>query len=142
MPRWWNVGFVTVFAVTVAAQLTHWALLDPSLTGEHVQAASDRKAALNLTWDWASDDIQCTQFDMCVHIAVDQTNRCEDQLAIDVSLTDKKDNWVDIADMVVSSPRQPGSSVVEVGVNRDDFEYFMVGEVRCITSVPSAEADL
>lgn len=142
MPRRWNVGFVTVFAVMVAAHPPHWALLDPSLTGEHEQAVSDRKAALNLSWDWASDDIRCKQFEMCVHIAVDQTNRCPDQLAIDVALTDKKDNWVDNSDMILASPRQPGSTIVEVGVNRDDFEYFLVGAVRCTTGLPSAEADL
>lgn len=142
MPRWWNVGFVTVFAVTVAAQLTHWALLDPSLTGEREQVVSDRKAALNLNWDWASEDIKCKQFENCVHIAVDQTKRCNDQLAIEVAITDKQDNWVDNVDMVVPSPRQSGSTVVEVGVNRDDFEYFMVGAVRCTTGLPSAEADL
>ena len=75
-------------------------------------------------------------------LQVDETRLCKEQLQIDVFLTDKNDDWVGDAEMIIESPRSSGTALIEVGVNREDFQYFMVGEVWCYSGVPTVEAFL
>jgi hypothetical protein len=63
-------------------------------------------------------------------------------LQIDVFLTDENEDWVDSAEMIIDSPRSSDAALIEVGVNREDFEYFMVGDVWCYSGVPTVEAVL
>jgi hypothetical protein len=139
MPRWWRVGFTAVLVVTVGAQMTRWALLDPFWEGQHEAVVADYTDAYSLNWHWSENE-ECLQFDRCVFIEVDETQLCEDQLQIDVWLTDKDDEWVADGEMIVESPRQSGRAQIEVGANREDFEFFLVGDVWCYSGVPTAEA--
>ena len=141
MPRWWKVGFVSVLVMTVSAQMVHWALVDPFWEGQHEAVVADYTDSYSLNWHWSERE-DCEQFDSCVFIEVDETHTCEDQLQIDVWLTDKNDNWVADGEMIIQSPRQPGRALIEVGANRDDFEYFLVGDVWCYSGLPSVEASL
>lgn len=138
MPKWWRVGFASVLIVTVSAQLAHWAFVDPFWQGQHEAVVADYSNSYSLNWHW-SDKGDCLQFDSCVLIEVDDTHRCEDQLQIDVWLTDANDDWVADGEMIIQSPRQSGPALVEVGANRDDFEYFMVGDVWCYSGLPTVE---
>ena len=133
---------MTVFAVTVCAQLTHWVLQDPSITGEHEAARVAYHETHNLPWKWATKDLDCQQFERCVKIIIQHTDRCQSQLAIDVSISDIKDNWVDNASMVIDSPTSSLPSTIEVGVNRTDFVYFLVGAVTCTTGLPNGQTTL
>lgn len=139
MPMWWRVGFLSVLIVTVSAQLTHWALVDPFWQGQHEAVVADYSKSYSLNWHW-SDKEDCVQFYSCVFIEVDGTHLCKDQLQIDVFLTDKNDDWVADAELITESPRQSGRALVEVGVNREDFEYFLVGDVWCYSGLPTVEA--
>lgn len=141
MPKWWRVGFVSVLAVTVGAQMVHWALDDPFWEAQHEAVVADYTNAYSLNWHWSEEE-ECIQFDSCVFIEVDETQLCKDQLQIDVFLTDKNDDWVADGEMIIESPRQPGRALIEVGANRDDFEYFMVGDVWCYSGLPSVKATL
>lgn len=141
MPKWWRVGFVSVLIVTVSAQLTHWALVDPFWLGKHEAVVADYSNSYSLNWHW-SDKQDCVQFDSCVFIEVDGTHLCKDQLQIDVFLTDKNDDWVADAELITESPRQSGRTLVEVGVNREDFEYFLVGDVWCYSGLPTAYSNI
>ena len=141
MPKWWRVGFVSVLAVTASAQLVHWALDDPFWEAQHEAVVADYTNAYNLNWHWSEEE-DCIQFDSCVFIEVDETQLCKDQLQIDVFLTDKNDDWVADGEMIIESPRQSGRALIEVGANRDDFEYFMVGDVWCYSGLPSVKATL
>ena len=142
MPKWWRVGFLSVLILTVGALLTHWALLDPIFSGEHELAKAEYRETNNLPWVWADPDIECNEYVSCVHISVADTKRCENQLSIDVTITDENDNWVENVGMIVNSPGKASSAVIEVGVNRSDFEYFLVGDVICTTSPPNQMANL
>ena len=140
MPRWWKIGFKSVFLITSGAMSTHLALKDPALTGEHDAVVAEYKDDVDLSWEWASSELECEIYENCVHLDVKETARCVEQVQIFVYLTDENDDWVDSANTVIQSPGQSGSATVEIGVNRDDFEYFMVGDVRCTTGVPTLEA--
>lgn len=142
MPRWWNIGFVSVLLITTGALSAHVALRDPIFEGEHEAAVAEYKESNNLDWQWASADLECQIYENCVHIEVEGTNRCTEQIKVFSYLSDKNDDWVDSADLVVDSPMAHRNAVIEVGVNRDDFEYFNVGDVRCTTGVPTIEASL
>ena len=142
MPRWWNIGFVSVLLVTTGALSAQIALKDPIFEGEHEAVVASYKETNNLDWRWASDDLECKTYENCVHIDVEGTDRCDEQIKIFSYLSDENDAWVDSADLVVESPLQEGSTVIEVGVNRDDFEYFNIGAVRCTTGVPTIQAEL
>lgn len=98
--------------------------------------------AQNLNWDWAEGDPECQQYQQCVFIEVEDTHLCEEQIEIDAIITDELDDWVASAAMLIESPQQSGSVLIEVGVNREDFEYFMVGRVNCNVGLPTAEAVL
>lgn len=139
MPKWWNMGFAWVSLITASAFNVHLVSKDPALTAEHDAAVAEYKEKRNLDWDWASSDLECQVFENCVHLEIQSTARCENQLKVFMYLTDEHDEWVDAADTVLKSPREDGSAIVEVGVNRDDFEFFMVGDVRCTQSVPTIE---
>jgi hypothetical protein len=141
MTKWWKVGFASVLTLTVSAQLVHWALVDPAWGGQHAAhpESADYSEPGSLTWNW-SDEEDCQQFEACVYIEVQGTHRCEEQLFIDAAITDGNDHFVANTSMVINSPRQSGFSLIEVGVNRDDFEYWLVGDVRCTSGVPTAEA--
>lgn len=136
---WW-VAFASVLVITLGAFGTHLVLREP----EPKEAAVVAEAAgpYSLNWRWASESLECQRFDACVHIAVDQTQLCPDQLEIRVVITDSNEDWVGNADMIVDSPKSAKATVIEVGVNRDDFEYFMVGDIWCYSGVPTAEAEL
>lgn len=142
MPKWWRIGFVTLLIVTVSAQLTHWILQDPSITGENETAKVAYHDTYDLPWKWATKNLDCQQFERCVKIVVDHTDSCDSQLAIDVSISDIKDNWVDNVSMIVDSPKASLPSTIEVGVNRTDFVYFLVGAVTCTTGLPNEQATL
>lgn len=140
MPKWWNMGFSLMSLITASAFSVHLVLKDPALTGEHDTAVVEYTEKSKLDWDWASSDLECQLFKNCVHLEIQSTARCENQLMVFMYLTDEHNEWVDAADTVLKSPREDGSAIVEVGVNRDDFEFFMVGDVRCTQSVPTIEA--
>ena len=142
MPRWWNIGFVTALLVTTGALSAHFALQDPIFEGEHEAVVAEYKEANNLDWQWASSALECQIYLYCVHIEVEGTNRCPEQIKVFSYLSDENDDWVDSADLVVDSPLSQVKAVIEVGVNRYDFEYFNVGDVRCTTGVPTIEAEL
>lgn len=139
MPKWWRVGFVSVFLVTVSAQIVNWTLADPFWVGQHEAVVADYTNSYSLNWHW-SDNEDCKQFESCVFIEVDETRQCKDQLQIDVYLTDKNDDWVGDAEMIIDSPKSAKPALIEVGVNREDFEYFMVGDVWCYSGLPTVEA--
>ncbi len=139
LPKWWRVGFASLLVITVSAQMVHWALIDPFWEGQHEAVVADYTNSNSLNWHW-SDNEDCRQFESCVFIEVDETRQCKDQLQIDVFLTDKNDDWVGDAEMIIESPRTSSTELIEVGVNREDFEYFMVGDVWCYSGVPTVEA--
>ena len=141
MPRWWRVGFLSVLVITLSAQMVHWALVAPFWQGQHEALVSEYTDEDSLDWQWGTME-DCKQFLSCVFIEVDETSRCEDQLQIDVWLTDIKDNWVADGKMIIESPKQPDSAQIEVGANREDFEYFNVGDVWCYSGVPNIEAGI
>jgi hypothetical protein len=141
MPRWWRVGFASVLVITVSAKMVHWALVDPFWQGQHETLVSEYTDEDILNWQWSTDE-DCKQFANCVFIEVDNTRRCEDQLEIDVWLADINDDWVAEGRMIIESPKQPGGAQIEVGANRDDFEYFNVGDVWCYSGVPNIEAGI
>lgn len=141
MPKWWRVGFATLLVITVSAQMVHGALADPFWEGEHEAAVADYSDAYSLNWNWSENE-DCVQFESCVFIDVDETHLCKDQLQIDVFLTDKNDDWVADGEMIIDSPRRTGRAQIEVGANRDDFEFFLVGDVWCYSGLPSVEASL
>lgn len=142
MPKWWKISFVSVLLLTTSAFFTHLALKDPALTGEHEAAVAEYKDENNLDWNWGPAELECKVYENCVHLEVEGTARCENQIKIFMYLTDANDEWVDSADTVLQSPSKSQSTVIEVGVNRDDFEFFMVGDVRCTTGVPTVQATL
>lgn len=138
----WKIGFVSVLLITSGAFFTHLALKDPALTGEHEAVVTEYKDEHNLDWQWGPAEVECQIYETCLHLEVEGTAKCENQIKIFIYLTDANDDWVDSADTVLQSPGKAQTAVVEVGVNRDDFEYFMVGDVRCTTGVPTVEAAL
>lgn len=142
LPKWWNIGFVSLLLITTGALSAHVALQDPIFEGEHEAAVTEYKEANNLNWQWASTDLECQIYENCVHLEVEGTHRCHNQIKVFMYLTDANDDWVDSADTVLQSPGKAQTVVVEVGVNRDDFEYFMVGDVWCYSGLPSVEASL
>ena len=139
MPRWWNFGFVSVLLITTGALSAHVALQDPKVKAEEEPGVAEYKEGNNLDWQWASTDLQCQIFETCVHIEVEGTIRCPEQIKVFSYLSDENDDWVVSVDLIVDSPQLQGKAVIEVGVNRDDFEYFNVGDVRCTTGVPTVE---
>ena len=141
MSKLWRIGFLSLLVVTVGAQLTNLALQGSKPKSSRVETVAEFDSH-NLQWHWAADGKECQKYDSCVFIAVEQTQLCADQLEINVHITDINDEWVANTDMVIDSPNSSKSAVIEVGANRDDFEYFMVGAVRCTTGLPSAEGDL
>ena len=96
--------------------------------------------AENLNWDWAEGEPDCQQYLQCVFIEVDDTQLCDEQIEIDAIITDEHDDWVASAAMLIESSRKTDRALVEVGVNREDFEYFMVGRVNCNVGLPTVEA--
>ena len=122
MPKGWWIGLASVLVIT-------WSW--PSEAAVYQQPGS-------LAWNWSEVE-DCQQFDSCVFIEVRSTHKCEEQLLIDAAITDANDDWVANVSMVINSPRQSGTSLIEVGVNREDFEYFLVGDVSCTTGVPTVE---
>ncbi len=139
LPKWWRVGFASLLVLTVSAQMVHWALVDPFWEGQHEAVVADYSDSYSLNWHWGEKE-NCEQFDKCVFIEVDETRMCEEQLQIDVWLTDKNDDWVADGEMIIQSPRQLGRALIEVGANRADFEYFLVGDVWCYSGLPNVEA--
>jgi hypothetical protein len=142
MPKWWRVGFLSVLILTFSALLTYVALLNPVFSGEHELAKVKYRETNNLPWAWADTDIECKEYISCVHISVAETKRCKNQLSIDVTITDKNDHWVGNVGMVVDSPNSASPAIIEVGVDRSDFEYFLVGDVICASSPPNQIASL
>lgn len=130
-----------LLVVTFGAQLTNWAMQgsEPGSVNSQSVAAFDSHT---LQWRWASDDLECQKYDSCVFIEVEQTQLCPDQLEIHVHIIDINDDWVANTDIIVNSPNTNQSAVIEVGANRDDFEYFMVGDIGCTVGLPSAESKL
>lgn len=78
----------------------------------------------------------------CVHLQVEDTDSCPNELLVWVVITDINDDWVAAEDNVLKSPRKTKSAIIEIGVNRDEFEYFNVLDVQCTTGVPTVEAYL
>ncbi len=139
LPKWWRVGFASLLVITVSAQMVHWALVDQFWQGQHEAVVADYSDAYSLNWHWSEKE-DCEQFESCVFIEVDETGLCKEQLQIDVFLTDKNEDWVGDAEMIIESPRSSSVALIEVGVNREDFEYFMVGDVWCYSGLPTVEA--
>ena len=142
MPKWWKIGFVFVLLVTTGAFFTHLALQDPALTGEHAAAVAEYKAQANLAWDWNYEGLTCKEFDRCVFLEVENTSKCENQIVVEAYLADANDDWVAAADTVIPSPNASDVALIELGVNREDFEFFFVGDVRCTAALPTVEATL
>lgn len=140
MPKWWNIGFAWVSLITASAFSVYLVLKDPPFIAEYEGEVAESKEERNLDWDWASSDRECQIFENCVHLEIQSTALCENQILVIMHLTDEHDDWVDSADTVLKSPREDGPAIVEVGVNRDDFEFFMVGDVSCTTGLPTVEA--
>lgn len=142
MPKWWWVGLASVLLVTTAAFFTHLALKDPALTGEHEAAVAEYQAGTSLPWDWNYEELSCIEFDRCVFLEVENTSNCEDQIIVEAYLADAYDDWVAAADTVMPSPNATDVALIELGVNREDFEFFFVGDVRCTAALPTVEAEL
>ena len=141
MSKWWRACVVVLLVVTGGAEITYWTLREPS---SQVQPARPVQVfdSHSLHWHWAHESRECQKYDSCIHIEIDQTQLCPDQLEISVAITDINDDWVANTDMVIESPNSRKPAVIEVGANRDDFEYFMVGEVGCTKGVPNEEAEI
>ena len=141
MPRWWKIGFVSVLLITTGALSAHFALKDPAFTGEHEAAVAEYADSNYLYWEW-SDEVGCEIYERCQFIEVEGTDRCPEQILIQMHLEDINDEWVDSASTVMHSPGQKGSARIELGVDRTDFEYFVVGNIRCTAAIPNVEAGL
>jgi hypothetical protein len=97
---------------------------------------------ISLEWTWSQDELECKIYQNCVHLEVEDTYTCPNEILVSLVITDINDDWVAAEDNVLKSPRKTKSANIEIGVNRDDFEYFNVGDVQCTTGVPTVEAYL
>jgi hypothetical protein len=140
MPKWWKVGFASVSLVTAGAFCTHLAIGEHTLTNEHEGVVAEYKSETILTWDWNYEELSCQEFDRCVVLQVENTKKCENQIFVEAYLADENDDWVAAADSVMPSPKLADITLVEIGVYREDFEYFFVGEVRCTSKLPTVQA--
>ena len=140
MPKWWKIGFASVLLLTTGAFFTHLALKDPALTGEHEGTGAEFKSETSLPWDWSYEELTCKEFDRCVFLEVENTSKCKNQTIVEAYLADANDDWVATADTVMPSPNASDVALIELGVNREDFEFFFVGDVRCTAALPTVEA--
>lgn len=141
MPRWWRAGFASVLLVTIGALGFQIALREPNTDAAQVEKSLFEEHD-SLVWSWGPDGRACEIYDHCAFIEVLETARCVQQLSIELWLEDAKENLVATVPLVMNSPRQGGPTLIEVGVNRDDFEYFVVGAVQCTKTAPTVEAEL
>ena len=141
MPKWWKIGFVSVLLVTTGASSAHVAMREPALETGAVQASSYPEDN-GLDWNWGPEDQPCEIYETCQIIEVFETARCSKQIEIELHLEDAKEQWVDAVPMVILSPMNSEPALIEIGVDRTDFEYFAIGEVRCTASAPTVEATL
>ncbi len=140
LPRWWNIGFVSALLTTTSALSAHVALQEPIFEGEHEAVVTEYKSVNSLPWDWNYEDLSCQEFERCVFLEVENTSKCENQIIVEAYLADKNDDWVAAADTVMPSPNAAEVALIELGVNREDFEFFFVGDVRCTAALPTVEA--
>ena len=142
MPKWWKIGFASVLIFTAGAFFTHLALKEPAITGEHEVAGAENNTEGSLPWDWNYQELTCKEFDRCVFLEVENTNKCENQIIVEAYLADANDDWVAAADTVMPSSRSSAVAIVELGVNREDFEFFFVGSIHCVDALPTGMSNL
>jgi hypothetical protein len=140
MPTWWKFGFVGSLIVMASAFTVHVALDKPKVVGSHQIVSFGDEAIQTLSWGWGPDEISCKEFDSCLSIEVHDTDSCEQQLEITFDLTDEHDNLIASEKMVIESPEKSEPTLIEIGVNRNDFEYFVMRDVMC-TSAPLTDTE-
>lgn len=139
MPKWWKIGFAFVLLVTTGALSAYVALQEPTLDEEISAQVAEYADTDYLYWDWA-DEAVCDLYERCQFIEIYNTARCADQILVPMRLEDANEDWVAAASTVMRSPGKHGGVLVELGVNRTDFEYFAIGDVRCTSALPTVEA--
>ena len=127
--------------VMLLAYSTLFIFLGVSFSNQYNYSESPEES-LSLDWTWGPDELECKIYQNCVHLEVEDTDSCPNELLVWVVITDINDDWVAAEDNVLKSPRKTKSAIIEIGVNRDDFEYFNVLDVQCTTGVPTVEAYL
>lgn len=127
--------------VMLLAYSTLFIFLGVSFSNQRNYSQSPEES-LSLDWTWGPDELECKIYQNCVHLEVEDTDSCPNELLVWVVITDINDDWVAAEDNVLKSPRKTKSAIIEIGVNRDDFEYFNVLDVQCTTGVPTVEAYL
>lgn len=142
MQTWWKFGFVGSRLVVASAFAMYVALDKPEGVGSHQIVSFGDKALQTLSWGWGPDEISCKEFDRCLTIEVHDTDSCKQQLEITFDLTDENDNLIAYEKMVIESPHKSEPTLIEIGVNRNDFEYFVMSEVMCTSSPLTKTADL
>lgn len=136
---WLRVGVAAALAAVPAI----FAFSFLSLTEDSALLADpapiDSTASDVLSWNWHQPERECEHFVSCTFIEVENTARCPDQIFIPMFVSDEQQNRVTWSDLILDSPRQRGTAVVEVGVNIEDFSYFNVGEITCTVGPPTLE---
>lgn len=141
MPRWWKIGFVSVLLITTGALSAHVALQEPKIDLPVPSEVAEYADSDYLYWDWA-EETDCEIYERCQFIKIYDTKRCPQQILVPMRLEDANDDWVAAESRVIRSPMQDDAVTVELGVDRTDFEYFVVGAIRCTTAIPTVEATL
>lgn len=141
MPRWWKFGFISLLVITSGAFVVHVALNEPPSGGGASVAVPEHKDSEFLNWDWSEEE-SCEIYERCQFVELIGTHLCPEQILIQMHLEDEKDEWVDSASTVIQSPGIKDSARIELGVNRTDFEYFVIGNIRCTSALPTVFAQL
>jgi hypothetical protein len=143
LPRWWKIGFTALLLITTGAFSATLALEKPSINTapQNEPASTSEEPDESLTWDW-SEDFVCDLYALCQVIDVEDTASCPDQISVDVYLTDKNDDWLSDASVILNSPQEIGATPIELGSEEIEFEYLYVGDVKCTTGLPTLEAGL
>lgn len=141
MPKWWRVCAAGLVVVTAVAFGVHLSMREGGVGSSVVEAAASELPENELTWRWEPAELEpaggCAKFENCVFVQVEDTARCGLRLQVDMYLTDAHDNYVAYADSVIVSPQVAEPVVIELGVDRDDFEYFAVSSISCTASAPN-----
>lgn len=91
---------------------------------------------------WGSDDLECEEFDFCVHLVITKTLACPASTIVEFTVTDQEDSFLSTQRLEVADLDLELRTPVEIGTESDGAGYFLIESISCSSLIGTEKREV